>query len=98
MRQVVWAQAALEDFAAAIAYIAQDNPHTAQKVALRVDETATRLTDFAAGRKGRVTGTYEIPIHKTPYILVYVLDGKSISIVRVIHERRDLPNETWPKT
>jgi len=91
----------LDDLGQIAEYIAADNPVAAKRLALRVREVGRRLADMATGRPGRVTGTYEKPVPRLPYILVYALvsnDGhEAISIVRVIHAARDWPDEQWPE-
>jgi len=97
MRQIVWARSALDDFEAAIAYIAKDNPQAAQTIAKRLMNSVEKLADIPVGRIGRVSGTYEKHVPKTPYILAYSLTENTLAIVRVIHERRDWRLEEWPE-
>ncbi len=55
---------------------------------------------MATGRPGRVTGTYEKPLARLPYIIAYELrpiaGRESIVILRVLHTSRDWPPEEWP--
>jgi plasmid stabilization system protein ParE len=101
-RPVEWSRAALADLGEQIDFIARDNPAAARRVADRIRDAATALGDMATGRPGRVTGSYEKPMPRLPYILAYMIQGRSgaerITIVRVIHTARDWPSETWPET
>lgn len=100
-RPVLWSRAALDDLADQIRYIAQENPAAARRVARRVRAAATTLGEMAIGRPGRVTGTYELGVVRLPYVIAYAVSQRagreSIVILRVIHTRRDWPDEEWPQ-
>ncbi len=55
---------------------------------------------MAIGRIGRLTDTYEKPVSRLPYVIIYalVLDQgrETVFILRVIHAARDWPPEAWP--
>jgi plasmid stabilization system protein ParE len=99
-RPVTWARAALDDIKEQIAFIAQDNPTAARRVADRLRDTGAALGDMATGRPGRVTGSYEKSVSRLPYIIAYELrpiaGRESVVILRVIHTSRDWPDEDWP--
>lgn len=101
MRPVVWAEAARRDYLDLLHYIAADNPPAAERVAEAIADAGSRLGDFATGRPGRVTGTYEKPVPRLPYIISYALlpvgGRESVVILRVIHAARDWPDEAWPR-
>jgi plasmid stabilization system protein ParE len=44
------------------------------------------------GRPGRVPDTRELVISGTPYIVAYQVQGKVITILRILHSSR-----RWPK-
>lgn len=96
MRRLLWSQSALDDFDQAIGYLAMPNPGAAERIADRIDEAAIRLADTPIGRPGRVTGTYEKHVLRTPCIIAYRLSEHDLTIVRVIHGKRDWPDEDWP--
>lgn len=97
---MTWARAALDDIKEQIAFIAQDNPAAARRVADRLRDTGAALGDMATGRPGRVTGSYEKSVRRLPYIIAYelrVIAGReSVVILRVIHTSRDWADEDWP--
>jgi len=99
-RPVTWARAALDDIKEQIAFIAQDNPAAARRVADRLRDTGAALGDMATGRPGRVTGSYEKSVRRLPYIIAYELrliaGRESVVILRVIHTSRDWADEDWP--
>lgn len=100
-RAVIWSRNALDDLKAQIAYIAADNPNSAQRVANAIMDAAWALGTIPTGRPGRVAGTYEKSVLRLPYIIAYAIsanaDSETIAIVRVIHTARDWPAEQWPK-
>ena len=97
-RRVEWAEAALTDLRAQIAYIAHDNPDAAARVAKAIRKTGEDLGAFATGHPGRVNSTYEKSVRGLPYIMAYALTDadSAVSILRVIHSARDWPDEAWP--
>ena len=102
MREVVWAEAALDDMDSIVAYIAADSANAARKVLDRIETTANRLGRMATGRSGRVTGCYEKSVVGLPYIIAYALQplpdgGERIVILRLIHPARDWPKGKWPE-
>ncbi len=101
-RPVVWSYSARNDLIDIIRYIADRNPYAAGRVADRIEEAATQLSDFATGRAGRVSGTYEKVLADLPYIISYEImerpeGGETIVILHVIHGARDWPPDRWPK-
>lgn len=59
---------------------------------MRIHEEAKLLSRFPrSGRVGRVPGTRERVVDKTPYILAYRIVTGRIRILRVYHSAR-----TWP--
>ena len=45
------------------------------------------------GRPGRIDGTAELIIQRTPYIASYRIAGKTIRILRVLHGAQIWPQE-----
>jgi toxin ParE1/3/4 len=65
----------------------------ADKVISRIFSAIETLEDFPlAGRKGRVSGTRELMISDTPYLVAYRLYDEDIQILAVLHGAR-----RWPK-
>jgi len=99
-RFVTWSREALDDVKQQIAYVALDNPAAARRLADRIREAGQRLGDMATGRSGRVTGTYEKPVGRLPYIIAYqlrvIVGRESVVILHVIHTSRDWPPGEWP--
>lgn len=102
MRDVVWANVALDDMDSLAEYIAADNRTAALKVLDRIDRTVENLSHAPTGRAGRVAGTYEKPIRGLPYIIAYALQPRPngverLVILRVIHGARHWPEGEWPE-
>lgn len=102
-RPVVWTDSARADLLGVFRYIAKENPDAAARVAARIEDAAAGLSDFATGRTGRVSGTYEKVLPQLPYILAYEIvprpdGGEVVAILHVIHGARDWPDKAWPKT
>ena len=90
----VWSPEAINDLVALRAYIEQDDPAAAQRVAhhiIRNIETLLANTP-EMGRPGRVPGTRELVIPKTPFIVPYRLVGNTIQILRIFHGARRWPD------
>jgi toxin ParE1/3/4 len=86
-----WRPMALEDRAAIMDYIGQDNP----AAALQLDEDFEAQAEQARGspalyKPGRVKGTREIVVRST-YVMVYQVEGEAITIVRVLHSAQQWP-------
>ena len=90
--RVRWLRRALLDLDAAEAYIAQDDPHAAADVVLKIVRAVSLLKEQSGiGRTGRVSGTKELIVPKTPYIVPYRVKADTIQILRVYHMYRKWP-------
>lgn len=91
----VWSPETVEDLAALRAYIEQDAPAAAQRVALHIVHNVEVLlpANPEIGRAGRVPGTRELVIPRTPFIVPYRLQGRTIQILRVFHGARRWPDQ-----
>ena len=91
----VWSPEAVADLVALRAYIEQDDPAAAQRVALHIIRNIETLLpdNHEMGRPGRVPGTRELVIPNTPYIVPYRVVGGAIQVLRIFHGAR-----RWPET
>lgn len=72
-------------------YIALDNPIAAERVYRGIVSAAEKLPEFPAlGRPGRHPETRELSIADLPYLLVYEVGSKAVTILAVFHTSRDL--------
>ncbi len=90
--RVRWLKRALLDLEATEVYIAQDDPHAAATVILRIIQAVSLLQEQPGlGRAGRVPGTKELLVPNTPYILPYRVKDEVVQILRVYHSARKWP-------
>jgi len=89
----VWSPEAIDDLTVLRTYIAKDDPAAAQRVALRIVESVEMLLSENpdVGRPGRVPGTRELVISRTPFIVPYRVRGQRIQVLRVYHGARRWP-------
>ena len=67
---IVWSPRAIEHLAHLRAYITQDNPKAANRVAAALLDAVERLAELPnLGRPGRVAGTRELVVPGTPYVI-----------------------------
>ena len=92
---VDWSDEALDDLAALAAYIYQDNPAAAVRITLEIIQSVEELLPDHphVGRPGRVPGTRELVIPRTPYIVPYQVRNNRIEILRVYHQARRWPDQ-----
>jgi len=92
--EVVWLRKALLNLDEEAAYIAQDNPRAAQQVVAGIVHAAQLLgLHPGLGRPGRVTGTRELPVARTHYLIPYRVRGQRVEILRVFHTSRKPPSQ-----
>ena len=97
MSRVDWSEQALEDFEAALAYIAADNFQNAELVRSRILNILKHLESFSLGTPAP-NETLKVYIPKTSYFVVFRRDTKdNISIRAFIHAARDWEKVNWDK-
>ena len=91
--KVRWLLKAVNDLEDLHEYIAADDLTAASRQLELILKAAARLSENTnMGRPGRVKGTRELVIPKTPYIAAYRIKGDVVEILRVLHGARK-----WPK-
>ena len=89
---VCYTRLALADLDHAREYIALDNPEAAAAMAARLREAVDGLRQFPErGRPGRVPGTRELVVPRTPFVIPYRVQGREIHVLAVLHGKR-----AWP--
>ena len=90
--KIKWLQQALFDLDDVEAYIAKDNPTAAVSTVLKIVNTVRHLSEQSGiGRTGRVSGTKELIIHSTAFIVPYRVKDAEVQILRVYHKSRKWP-------
>ena len=92
---IVWLDEAVDDLDAILDYIEKQSPRGALTMALAIRQGANLLlSDYPnLGRRGRVKGTCEFVIARTPFILVHRFRQKParVEVIRVLHGARQWP-------
>ena len=90
---VVWSPRAIGHLADLRAYIARERPNAAARTATTLLSAVDRLAVLPnLGRPGRVSGTRELVVPGTRYVIPYRLCGEHLEIIAVFHDR-----QRWPK-
>lgn len=88
-----WTEGANRNLSQIEKYIASENPNAAIDTVIKIIRTVELLTENTAlGRYGRVTGTRELIIPPTPYIVPYRVRENCVEILRVLRGSMQ-----WPK-
>ena len=89
---VVWSPRAIGHLTALRAYIAREHPDAAARTATTLLAAVDRLAALPnLGRPGRVSGTPELVVPGTRYVIPYRLCGERLEIIAVFHGR-----QRWP--
>ena len=89
-----WLDDAIDDLIALRQYISRDKPSAANRVAKRILSHVNHLPEHPAiGRPGRVSGTRELIVSSTPYIIPYRVKKNTIEILRVLHATMEWPED-----
>jgi len=89
---VRWSPEAAADFDRIIAYLLQQNPSAADRIARTIYRAVSSLDTLSSrGRLGRVEGTRELVLAPLAYVIVYRLLNDAVEISRVLHG-----SQRWP--
>jgi toxin ParE1/3/4 len=90
--RLVWSPTARNDLREVRRYIARDNPAAADRTVRKILGSVANLGQFPwLGRAGRLPGTRELVIPRTPFIVVYAVVHQTVEIMAVIHGARRWP-------
>lgn len=93
--KLVWLPLAQRLRFAQLDYIAARNPHAAVQADTEIEQQANHLQDHPdMGRTGRVKGTRELVIQRTPFILVYRVRPRTprVEVLRVLRGAQQWPS------
>ena len=89
--KVVWTDTAISKLKDIIVYIKERNCEAAYNLRQKLIDASKSLAKFPlSGRRGLINGTYEL-VTRSPYILIYVVNGSTLSIVNIIHASQQYP-------
>ena len=92
--KLVWTALAIEDREAIYDWIDRESPRNAIMIDTRISDSVERLMEFPeSGRAGRVAGTRELLVVRTPFIAVYGVADETIRILRVLHGAQEWPDD-----
>ena len=92
--RIVWTRKALQHLADIHAYIEQDKPEAARRVADTIRKTVAYLAKHPhLGSPGRKAGTRELVIVDTPHIIPYQVRDDRLIILSVLHGAQRPPEE-----
>lgn len=87
--KLLWSPTARRDFRHIGRYIAHHNPAAAGSTVRRTLRAVENLAIFPElGWAGRVAGSRELVIPRTPFIVVYATDDQTVEVLAVIHGAR----------
>jgi toxin ParE1/3/4 len=87
-----WLTRAEQDLNRQIDYITERNPAAALEALIAVRSATLRLKAFAqSGRIGRRTGTRELVVTGTPFVLIYKVEHSTVKILRLVHGAQQWP-------
>ena len=90
MTRVGWTPEAKRDRFKQLTYVAVHDPGAAARLGDLIMTSISRLADYpASGRPGRVTGTRELVIARTPYVAIYRLAPSGAEVLRILHGGRN---------
>ena len=91
--RIEWRNKAYKDALDIVDYIDIGNPAAAFAVYEEIQKQISLLSENPhIGRPGRISGTRELIINRTPFIAAYFVAQNSIVILRILHSA-----QRWPK-
>ena len=91
--KLVWLTLAINQRYDQLDYVALDDPSAAISQDEEIEQQTKLLTTQPKmGRVGRVRGTRELVISRTPFIVVYRIEGQRIEILSFLHGA-----QKWPR-
>ena len=92
--KIRWMPLAEQDLEAAYEYVRQENEGAAKQFVARVFSSVGMLARYPhSGREGRVRGTRQLVVARTPYLAAYRVHADEVQILAVLHGAQG-----WPKT
>ena len=92
--RIVWTREAIRDLVAIRHHIAREDPAAARAVARRITDAVDALRQMPfRGRPGRIPGTRALVVAGTAYLVPYRPQGERPELLRVLHGRRQWPED-----
>ena len=95
--RVRWTMPAVNQLQGLFDYISEGNPAAAGRIVRRIHEAILRTARMPnAGRIGRVPGTREITVSRTPYVIAYRIVENMIHVLAILHGAQEWPESFEP--
>jgi addiction module RelE/StbE family toxin len=92
--RVEWLRTAINNLDALAEYISRDNPDAAERTVAAIRSAVEDIERFpSSGRPGRISGTRELVVSGTPYIIPYRVRGDVVQLIRFFHGARKWPDQ-----
>jgi toxin ParE1/3/4 len=89
---IEWTEQATRQLDQAHDYIALSNNEVAARITMQIVTSVQQLAVYPmSGRAGRVTGTRELVISNTPFIVAYAIEIADIVVLAVYHGAQHWP-------
>jgi len=90
--KVIWSAASARHLNEVVDYLQGESAEGAITIRRRILETVRRVGQMPqCGRIGRVDGTREAVVPRSPYIVVYQLSAQAVEILGIWHGARQWP-------
>jgi addiction module RelE/StbE family toxin len=90
--QLRWTEEAVADLSRIADYLFEERPAYAPRILQAIYDAPSSLLTFPErGRPGRKSGTRELVLPSSPYLIVYVVANEAIHVVRILHGAQKWP-------
>jgi plasmid stabilization system protein ParE len=90
--KVVWSAPAVRHLQEVDPFPQGQNNASAVSARRRILQTAARIGQMPrSGRSGRILGTREAVVPRTPYIVVYQISSEAVEVIGIWHGAREWP-------
>lgn len=92
-----WLKKALADLDSSLDYVAENQGEVAATaLAKKLFDAVDSIVDNPSiGRPGRMTGTRELVVSGTLYLIPFRVKGTTVEILRIFHTSRNPPRLRW---
>ncbi|MFC7395826.1 type II toxin-antitoxin system RelE/ParE family toxin [Chelatococcus sp. GCM10030263] len=91
--RIVWTARSLQDIETIADFIAEDDPAAADRLVRRIENQISGLAhNPGLGCRGRVEGTRELVLSKTPYLAAYRIGDGAVEILAIVHGAQRWPS------
>ena len=78
------------EYDSALAFLSEGNGRATEDLRVRIEAAFESLKALPnRGRPGAFARTREMPVRKTPYVIVYTIDVDGVLVLRIRHTSQD---------